>query len=139
MGAGNPKRYTHTCLPSLTLSIEGLYMTLRRYIPLGSCPRPGVCRVVNDQVVRDALRAVLSGCPSDIDIHLLPCARPPGPRLRDPRLNTVATSATADLIGGVMGLDVRSIAPRRVTANSIAREAGNGEKLPDPHPGYPEW
>ena len=55
------------------------------------------------------------GARSDINTHLLPFARPPGPRSRDPRLDTVATSATADLIGGVLGLAVRSIAPRRVT------------------------
>ena len=74
---------------------------------------------------------------SDITSHLLPFARPPEPRLRGPRLNTAATSAAADLIGDIMGLAVRSMIPCRVTAHSIAREAGNREKLPDTHPGYP--
>lgn len=57
---------------------------------------------------------------SDITSHLLPFARPPDPRLRGPRLDTAATSATADLIGDVMGLAVRSIVPRRVTGAIIA-------------------
>ena len=57
---------------------------------------------------------------SDITSHLLPFARPPEPRLRGPRLDTAATSATADLIGDVMGLAVRSIVPRRVTGDIIA-------------------
>ena len=52
---------------------------------------------------------------SDINSHLLPFARPPGPRSRDPRLDTVATRATADLIEDVMGLAVRSMILRRVT------------------------
>ena len=43
------------------------------------------------------------GARSDINTHLLPFARPPRPRSRDPRLDTVATSATADLIEDVMG------------------------------------
>ena len=52
---------------------------------------------------------------SDINSHLLPFARPPGRRFRRPRLDTVATSATADLIEDVMGLAVRSMILRRVT------------------------
>ena len=44
------------------------------------------------------------GARSDINTHLLPFARPPGPRFRDPRLDTVATSATADLIVDIVGL-----------------------------------
>ena len=55
------------------------------------------------------------GARSDINTHLLPFARPPGCHFRRPRLDTVATSATVDLIGDVIGLAVRSIVPRRVT------------------------
>ena len=44
------------------------------------------------------------GARSDINTHLLPFARPPEPRFRDPRLDTVATCATADLMEDVMGL-----------------------------------
>ena len=44
------------------------------------------------------------GARSDINTHLLPFARPPERRLRRPRLDTVATSATADLIVDVVGL-----------------------------------
>ena len=60
------------------------------------------------------------GARSDINTHLLPFARPPGPRFRDPRLDTVATSATVDLIEDVVGLTVRSIVLRRVTEDIIA-------------------
>ena len=55
------------------------------------------------------------GARTDINTHLLPFARPPGPRFRDPRLDTAATSATADLIEDVMGLAVRSMILCRVT------------------------
>ena len=44
------------------------------------------------------------GARSDINTHLLSFARPPGPRPRDPRLDAVAASATADLIVDVVGL-----------------------------------
>ena len=57
---------------------------------------------------------------SDINSHLLPFARPPGRRFRRPRLDTVATSATVDLIEDVVGLTVRSIVLRRVTEDIIA-------------------
>ena len=43
------------------------------------------------------------GARSDINTHLLPFARPPGRRFRRPRLDTVATRATADLMEDVMG------------------------------------
>ena len=52
------------------------------------------------------------GARSDINTHLLPFARPPGPRFRDPRLDTTATSAAADLI--------EDIVLRRVTEDIIA-------------------
>ena len=55
------------------------------------------------------------GARSDINTHLLPFARPPEPRFRGPRLDTAATSATADLMEDVMGLAVRSMILRRVT------------------------
>ena len=57
---------------------------------------------------------------SDINSRLLSFARPPGPRFRDPRLNTPTTSAGADLIEDVVGLAVRSIVLRRVTEDIIA-------------------
>ena len=47
-------------------------------------------------------------------------ARPPERRFRRPRLDTVATSATADLIEDVVGLAIRSIVLRRVTVDIIA-------------------
>ena len=52
---------------------------------------------------------------SDINSRLSTFARPPGPRSRDPRLNTPTTSAGADLIEDVVGLAVRSMILRRVT------------------------
>ena len=55
------------------------------------------------------------GARSDINTHLLPFARPPERRFRRPRLDTVATSATADLMEDVMGHAVRSMILRRVT------------------------
>ena len=60
------------------------------------------------------------GARSDINTHLLPFARPPGSRSRDPRLDTRAASARADLIEDVMGLSVRSIVLCRVTEDIIA-------------------
>ena len=60
------------------------------------------------------------GARPDINTHLLPFARPPGPRFRDPRLDTTATSAAVDLIEDVVGLAVRSIVLRRVTEDIIA-------------------
>ena len=70
---------------------------------MGSFPWSDACRYVNEQLVRKALRAVLIGRPSGTYRRLLPFARPPGPRLRDPRLDAPATSAGADLIEDVMG------------------------------------
>ena len=69
---------------------------------------------------------------SDINSRLLSFARPPGPRFRDPRLDTVATSATADLIEDVVGLAVRSIVLRRVTEDIIANveiDSPSGESV----------
>ena len=66
------------------------------------------------------------GARTDINTHLLPFARPPGPRFRRPRLDTAATSATADLIEDVMGLAVRSMILRRVTKDIIP----NAENVP---------
>ena len=60
---------------------------------------------------------------SDINTHLLPFARPPGPRSRGPRLDTAATSATADLMEDVMGHAVRSMILRRATRNKKDRAA----------------
>ena len=57
---------------------------------------------------------------SDINSRLLTLASPPGPRFIDSRLNTPTTSAGADLIEDVVGLDVRSIVLRRVTEDIIA-------------------
>ena len=77
MGASNPKRHTHMCLPSLTLS------------------------------TRDCTRRC-----ADIIHWALP--------------------------RGLVYVDMsNSNRQLPAVAHSIAREAGNGEKLPDPHPGYP--
>ena len=65
------------------------------------------------------------GARSDINTHLLSFARPPGPRFRRPRLDTVATSATADLMEDVMGLAVRAMILRRVTRNVKDRAASD--------------
>ena len=69
---------------------------------------------------------------SDINSRLLTFARPPGPRFRDPRLNTPTTSAGADLIEDVVGLAVRSIVLRRVTEDISANveiALGSGENV----------
>ena len=60
------------------------------------------------------------GARTDINTHLLTFARPPERRFRRPRLDTVASSATADLMEDVMGLAVRSMILRRVTEDIIA-------------------
>ena len=73
-------------------------------IQIGSFPWPNACRNFKDQPVRDALRAVLIGRPSGTYRRLLPFARPHERRFRRPRLDTVATSATADLMIDVVGL-----------------------------------
>ena len=60
---------------------------------------------------------------SDINSRLLTFARPPERRFRRPRLDTVATSATADLMEDVMGHAVRSMILRRATRNKKDRAA----------------
>lgn len=74
-------------------------------IQMGSFPRPAVCRSVNDQPVREALGACAHRSPVwDLSPPIAISPAPPEPHLRDPRLDTPATSARADLMEDFVGL-----------------------------------
>ena len=84
---------------------------------MGSSPWPDICR--KSKIKQYAMRLGLfaTAARSDINSRLLTFARPPGSRFRNPRLDATATSAAADLIVDVIGLAVRSMIYRRVTAD----------------------